>query len=321
MSKSRKRPQGKGSRGRGSTLGGQAEVRPRVSEEVLEGIEAHVKSDTEREVGGILVGSVTDSRAEVDAWIPALKAVGGRANVTFTHDVWSDVHAELESEHPGKSIVGWYHSHPGFGVFLSEYDLFIHRNFFAGPSMVAYVVDPLAGTTGWFGWQSGEVRLVQEGKIDATAPKRPVASVPKQRSDARSGGLGILVGAAVVIAAFVGGYVLGAPEDGVERPVATATGSLAPGNSDGSSEEALLRARILDLRGALREARNALRHPVLLYEVQRGDTLWSISERFLGDGFDFRKIKRANAELLRDGLEPGSVLRIQLPGLSFEMSP
>jgi hypothetical protein len=42
-------------------------------------------------------------------------------------------------------IVGWYHSHPGFGVEFSEMDLFIHRNFFPGPGQIAYVTDPLGG--------------------------------------------------------------------------------------------------------------------------------------------------------------------------------
>jgi len=39
----------------------------------------------------------------------------------------------MDAQFADKKIVGWYHSHPGFGIFLSEYDLFIHRNFFTAP--------------------------------------------------------------------------------------------------------------------------------------------------------------------------------------------
>ena len=38
---------------------------------------------------------------------------------------------EIEANFPTESLVGWQHTHPGFGIFLSGYDLFIHRNFFA----------------------------------------------------------------------------------------------------------------------------------------------------------------------------------------------
>ena len=34
-------------------------------------------------------------------------------------------------------IVGWYHTHPGFGVEFSEMDLFIQQNFFGGPAQIA----------------------------------------------------------------------------------------------------------------------------------------------------------------------------------------
>lgn len=41
--------------------------------------------------------------------------------------------------------MGWYHSHPGFGVEFSELDVFIQRNFFSSPTQIALVMDPLDG--------------------------------------------------------------------------------------------------------------------------------------------------------------------------------
>ena len=49
--------------------------------------------------------------------------------------------------------MGWYHTHPDFGVFLSSHDLFIHRHFFGQPLQVAYVVDPIRQTRGFFQWR------------------------------------------------------------------------------------------------------------------------------------------------------------------------
>src|SRR4051812_46695751 len=90
--------------------------------------------------------------------IPAISADEQRATLTFTQDSWAHVHRTLDAEFPeDEQIVGWYHSHPGFGIFLSGHDLFIHKNFFDGPSQIALVVDPHAGTQGVFVWRDDEV--------------------------------------------------------------------------------------------------------------------------------------------------------------------
>ena len=63
---------------------------------------------------------------KVDATIDALYAEEKGTELTFTQETWDYIHKELESKHKGKKIVGWYHTHPGFGIFLSDRDLFIH---------------------------------------------------------------------------------------------------------------------------------------------------------------------------------------------------
>ena len=49
-------------------------------------------------------------------------------------------------------MVGWYHTHPGWSVFLSGMDLFICNNFFNRPLDVALVIDPCKQDRGWFQW-------------------------------------------------------------------------------------------------------------------------------------------------------------------------
>jgi len=131
---------------------------PFVAPGVRERIYDHVFSSLEAEVGGVLIGHLReDGSPLVTAIIPALEAEGGRSRVTFTHEAWSTIHSTLDRSYPGKEILGWYHSHPGFGIFLSEHDLFIHRNFFGRAEQVAIVVDPHAGSEGLFVWRAGEV--------------------------------------------------------------------------------------------------------------------------------------------------------------------
>ena len=53
-------------------------------------------------------------------------------------------------------MIGWYHTHPGFGIFLSDMDVFICDNFFNLPWQVAFVYDPLGGDEGNFVWRAGQ---------------------------------------------------------------------------------------------------------------------------------------------------------------------
>lgn len=138
-------------------------------------IERHALSDTTVELGGILLGKecVDPTTGEHFAWISrALEAkhyASTRASFTYTHDSWEEITRERDRLYPDLDIVGWYHTHPDFGIFLSHHDLFIHQNFFSQPLQVAYVVDPIRGTRGFFRW-SGD-KMVQVGGFHVRAPR------------------------------------------------------------------------------------------------------------------------------------------------------
>jgi proteasome lid subunit RPN8/RPN11 len=124
-------------------------------------IERHALRDTSVELGGILLGRecVDDVTGEPFVWVTeAIEAKhyeNTQASFTYTHDSWQEITRERDARFPDLDIVGWYHTHPDFGIFLSGHDLFIHRNFFDQPLQVAYVVDPIRQTRGFFRWKSG----------------------------------------------------------------------------------------------------------------------------------------------------------------------
>ena len=62
----------------------------------------------------------------------------------------------MDTKFTDRDIVGWYHSHPNFGIFLSDRDCFIQDHFFNGPGQIAYVVDPVNGVEGVFAWRNGQ---------------------------------------------------------------------------------------------------------------------------------------------------------------------
>lgn len=129
-------------------------------------IERHALSDTTVELGGVLLGKecVDPADGRPFVWITrALEAkhyANTQASFTYTHDSWEEITRERERLHPDLDVVGWYHTHPGFGIFLSHHDLFIHQNFFSQPLQTAYVVDPIQGTRGFFQWSGGRTAQV-----------------------------------------------------------------------------------------------------------------------------------------------------------------
>jgi proteasome lid subunit RPN8/RPN11 len=116
----------------------------------------HAASEPEYEVGGILVGqwyADADSDAQfivVERALPARYTRQGSVYLTFTQESLVDLHAKIEEHFPSKRIVGWYHTHPHMGVFLSYYDTWLHHHFFPEVWQVALVVDPHSATGGFF---------------------------------------------------------------------------------------------------------------------------------------------------------------------------
>jgi proteasome lid subunit RPN8/RPN11 len=125
--------------------------------EVARKIRQHARTSMKAEVCGVLLGTAETDRTVVDACIAGINAAQGGAHVTFTQDTWEHIYKIKDQQFPDARIVGWYHSHPGFGVFLSEHDLFIQENFFSNPQQVAWVYDPHTDEEGCFGWVSGKI--------------------------------------------------------------------------------------------------------------------------------------------------------------------
>lgn len=115
----------------------------------------HSVSDMKNEVGGILVGQwCLDENGEqfvvVEHALPARHTRQGSVYLTFTQDSLVDIHEQIDTNYKGQMIVGWYHTHPSMGVFLSHYDTWLHSNFFPEPWQVALVVEPVSATAGFF---------------------------------------------------------------------------------------------------------------------------------------------------------------------------
>jgi proteasome lid subunit RPN8/RPN11 len=135
------------------------DLRVSIGRRAYDQIRSHTAEDTEHEVCGVLLGELC--RDGAGPWLHVTEVIRGEhtasqgAQVTITHDTWNHFHKVKDSRFPDLKYLGWYHSHPDFGVFLSAMDLFIHENFFSAPHQVALVVDPQRGEEGLFCWREG----------------------------------------------------------------------------------------------------------------------------------------------------------------------
>lgn len=55
----------------------------------------------------------------------------------------------------GDMVVGWYHSHPGFGCYLSDTDIKTHTGIFGDHLGLALVIDPVEGSAKMFTCSDG----------------------------------------------------------------------------------------------------------------------------------------------------------------------
>jgi proteasome lid subunit RPN8/RPN11 len=136
--------------------GNDAPVSVFLTQSAFTQVSMHASSDQEEEVGGVLVGKwfidseTTRQYIVVKASIPARFTQHGSSFLTFTRDSLVDIHERNEADYPQDAIVGWYHTHPRMGVFLSQYDIWLHNHFFPEPWQVALVIEPSSEIGGFF---------------------------------------------------------------------------------------------------------------------------------------------------------------------------
>jgi proteasome lid subunit RPN8/RPN11 len=181
----------------------------------LDAIHLHGQTRTDVEVGGVLIG--TGCRDESGPYLLVEHAIAGTAansrstNVTFTADAWQQIQTVMDRDYPDKKMVGWYHTHPGFGIFLSGMDVFICDNFFNLPWQVAFVYDPIGGDEGNFVWRGGKPTrepVLLEDDVTPAAAEVPLMPVAEAMTGSDPAGTGMATAPAL------GDGAAGIPYDG-----------------------------------------------------------------------------------------------------------
>lgn len=146
-------------------------IKINISGDIKDQIREYAVSDLSRELGGVLVGSVSEIsehsyELNIEHFIIAEHTDAHLSSVTFTAETWSDINKKMDADYSDLKIVGWFHTHPGFGIFLSNWDIFIQDNFFNLPWQIAYVIDPCHKIDGFFIWKNQDIVKITENTFE-----------------------------------------------------------------------------------------------------------------------------------------------------------
>ena len=128
-----------------------------IVDQTLNRIHRHIQENNRVETGGILVGHPFQNLDNVDETFIVItgavrqdsqdRSIG---HFTVGTQEIAEARVVLETDYPGLIVVGWYHSHPGHGVFLSGQDMQIVRSIYNANWHVAMVIDPIRDHAGFF---------------------------------------------------------------------------------------------------------------------------------------------------------------------------
>jgi len=105
--------------------------------------------DLTKEQGAFLLGDfqeLTPSsyNISIEKLLSIESDVQSNTQIEFGHKAWSALDDALDSN-PEYEVVGWFHTHPGHGIFLSNFDVNISETFFNKAFQIAMLIDPLEG--------------------------------------------------------------------------------------------------------------------------------------------------------------------------------
>lgn len=276
----------------------------RIDAQVHQEIAQFASEDRYRECGGLLLGSVTseDNRRviHVRAIAPAIGAVGNRATVKFTLRAWESMLRTRDADYSHLRVLGWFHTHAGWGVFMSDPDVFIHQSFFPHPNMVSYVLDPTCGRDAFFVWNDGRISLRPSYGLVGTPREVEVHRKRETTTSSRRPDLRDAIIAGLVIAVAYLGFARQAPVEplrGSSKPAVTAAAS----------------AKMPASTGPASPKKPAKKNPPQIdrvYMIGEGDSPWAIADRVYEDGSLAEALARYNGLSDVSGLQIGQEIRL-----------
>lgn len=134
-----------------------------ISKSALDTIRNHCMNYAEKklEVMGFLIGNVYrwKDRTYTKVWEAVTTDLEAtEVSVKFHREGFEKLFEKLDDLDFDYVIVGWYHSHPGYGCFMSAKDIDTQNRMFNQPYHTALVIDPIKNEVKAFRLEKGKYK-------------------------------------------------------------------------------------------------------------------------------------------------------------------
>jgi len=161
-----------------------------------------------REAGGVLLGrACRDEEGPLILVEDALPSPHGSPVLgpfRFAQQDWDFFYARWRRQGARQLVVGWFHTHPGYGARPTSYDHILAERYFPEWWQLTYIIDPVNMRQGIFHWQDGELTplagfWVYDEDSAAAAAARTAGPIPVRRKRAAALGWPLVL---LLLAAF-----------------------------------------------------------------------------------------------------------------------
>ncbi|NMB00776.1 MAG: LysM peptidoglycan-binding domain-containing protein [Firmicutes bacterium] len=307
-------------------LVGKAGPFPRLvfREEVMLALDQFSHRHTTGEQGGFLIGRKKDLKTAeqyeiiVERFVP-IPQKGDASRLVINQDHYNSVKRALGAGGQGEEIVGWAHTHPGFGVFLSPFDKEQHERFFPEPWQVAYIMDNQGHERAVYHLVGDEWNTIDGYYVLRDMAENEVGIVSADRS---TPWLKVVLAVLVIFVLIAGGtFGYSIVRQMFLEPTAVEEVVTEPEESSVAEPEHVSQPMVVIQRVETQQpepavpAQTTIAPPptvprYLDYTVKKGDTLWSIAQDLWGDPSLFRIIVEENNIKNPSNIAVGTVLRV-----------
>jgi len=121
-----------------------------ISNVAVQKVRIDAQENIEKEVIGLLTGRMENNVLVIEDAITG-EITSERTRASLTPEAIAKIADSIISGKVQGNIVGWYHSHPGFGVFISDIDMRTQMKLQQfSPYIVSLVIDPTKDEIGFF---------------------------------------------------------------------------------------------------------------------------------------------------------------------------
>lgn len=304
-------------------LVGRAGAYPRLvfSEDVVLRLDQFAHSKVKGEHGGFLIGHKRELKSSegyeilVERFVP-IPQKDDATRLVITKEHFKTVQRALAEGENREEVVGWAHTHPGFGVFLSNFDKEQHQRYFPEPWQVAYILDNV-------GHERAVYHCVNEEwhEIGGYYILKEMAANERVLVPLKTGPWLRIALLALLIVSFValGNYGYGFVRKLVEpKPVVTTEQNISPAEVKPvvSVERKEPQSQVADPIAPVTPVLAVQSVPPSgdaaygQYVVEKGDNLWKIAEKLWGDPSLFKALAEANGITNPSVIPVGKVLKV-----------